>query len=367
MAKTIAFYISSMRKGGAERVIANLAEYFDKKGYHVILVTTHRMSVEYEVPSSVKRIISEPLEEELKGGRIHNFTVRFRKLRGIWKNEAPDVIVSFIGKNNLMAILTSFGLKIPVAVSVRGEPNEEYYSKVLRLAAKYLFRFADGVILQTKACMEFFPKAVRKKAVILKNPMNPIFFREPYQGEREKTIVSVGRVDENKNHEMLIRAFAQIADEFPEYQLIIYGDGDERARLIDLTKKMNLQHRISLPGSVDNVVDAIYKTGVFVLSSNTEGMPNTLIEAMLLGVPVISTDCPCGGPRELIDHEVNGLLTPVGDENKMKENLQILLKDLQLAKRISEKLRETVDIYKTEVVCGQWEDFLGELMKKPCK
>lgn len=364
MAKTIAFYISSMRKGGAERVIANLTEYFDGKGYKVLLVTTHRMPVEYEVPASVKRMISEPLEEELEGGRIHNFAVRFQKLRRIWKEEKPDVIVSFIGKNNIMAILTSFGLKIPVAVSVRGEPNEEYYSRVLRFAAKYLFRFADGVILQTKACLDFFPKAVRKKAVILKNPMNPIFFKEPYRGEREKTIVSVGRVDENKNHEMLIRAFAEIADEFPEYQLIIYGDGPERARLADLTKKMNLQDRISLPGSVDNVVDAIYKTGVFVLPSNTEGMPNTLIEAMLLGVPVISTDCPCGGPRELIDHGVNGLLTPVGDKNKMKENLQFLLNDLQSAKRISENLRETVDIYKTEVVCEQWEKYLNGLMEK---
>ena len=170
------------------------------------------------------------------------------------RHHQPDVIVSFIGKNNIMALLTSLGMGIPVAVSVRGEPGEEYYNGMLRFLSRNLFRLADGVILQTKRCMEFFPQGIRKKAVILKNPVNPVFFREPYRGEREKTIVAVGRVDENKNHEMLIRAFAGIADEFPEYRLIIYGDGDKRSDLLKLTKELKLEDRISLPGNIDNVV-----------------------------------------------------------------------------------------------------------------
>ena len=161
-AETIALYISSMRKGGAERVIANLAQYLDEKGYHVVLVTTHKAEIEYEVPETVKRILSEPDECELQGGRIRNFLTRFRKLRRIWKEEKPDVIVSFIGKNNIMAILTSLGMGIPVAVSVRGEPGEEYYNGLLRFLARNLFYLSDGVILQTKRCMEFFPQGVRK-------------------------------------------------------------------------------------------------------------------------------------------------------------------------------------------------------------
>lgn len=360
-AETIALYISSMRKGGAERVIANLAQYLDEKGYHVVLVTTHKVEIEYEVPETVKRILSEPDECELQGGRIRNFLTRFRKLRRIWKEEKPDVIVSFIGKNNIMAILTSLGMGISVAVSVRGEPGEEYYNGVLRFLARNLFRLADGVILQTKRCMEFFPKGVRKKAIILKNPVNPVFFREPYRGEREKTIVAVGRVDENKNHEMLIQAFAGIADEFPEYRLIIYGDGDKRSDLLKLTRELKLEDRISLPGNIDNVADAIYKTRVFVLSSNTEGMPNTLIEAMISGLTVISTDCPCGGPAELIVHGVNGLLSPVKDVNAMKENLQYVLNDLHRADEMAHEASKTSDIYDVNKVYLEWERYLKYL------
>ena len=361
-AETIALYISSMRKGGAERVIANLAQYLDEKGYHVVLVTTHKVEIEYEVPETVKRILSEPDACELQGGRIRNFLTRFRKLRRIWKEEKPDVIVSFIGKNNIMAILTSLGMGIPVAVSVRGEPGEEYYNGLLRFLARNLFRLADGVILQTKRCMEFFPKGVRKKAIILKNPVNPVFFREPYRSEREKTIVAVGRVDENKNHEMLIRAFAGIADEFPEYRLIIYGDGDKRSDLLKLTKELKLEDRVSLPGNIDNVADAIYKTRVFVLSSNTEGMPNTLIEAMILGLTVVSTDCPCGGPAELIVHGVNGLLSPVKDINTMKENLQYILNNLHRADEMAHEASKTSDIYDVNKVYLEWEKYLKYLV-----
>ncbi len=361
MAGCVAFYISSMRKGGAERVIANLAEYFEHRGYSVVVVTTHQTEVEYTLPKMVKRRISEPLKEELQGGRIANFLARFRKLRSIWKEEKPDIIVSFIGKNNMMAILTSFGLKIPVAVSVRGEPKEEYYSRAMRFLARTLFGLADGVILQTGACMSFFPAGIKKKAVILKNPVNPVFFREPYQGEREKVIVAVGRVDANKNHELLIRAFAQIAQEFSDYRLVIYGDGEKRKELLTLVEKLQLSERISLPGSVDNVAEAIYKTRVFVLSSNTEGMPNTLIEAMLMGLTVIATDCPCGGPAELITDKVNGLLTPVGDEKEMKESLRFVLSDLQRADLMGEKASELKEIYCADNVLGEWEKYLNLL------
>lgn len=361
MAGTVALYISSMRKGGAERVIANLAESFDQKGYRVVLVTTHRVENEYEVPVSVKRVISEPTQDALQKGRVGNFFTRFQTLRQIWKTEKPDVIVSFIGKNNMMAILTSLGLSIPVAVSVRGEPNEEYYNKALKIAAKTLFRLAKGVILQTEDCKKFFPKSVQKKAVIMKNPINPLFFREAYQGIREHTIVAVGRVDENKNHRMLIQAFAKIADAFPDHHLIIYGEGDKRDALIALTEELKLADRISLPGSISKVADAIERTELFVLSSNTEGMPNTLLEAMLMGLPVISTDCPCGGPKELIRHEKNGLLVPVGDVDTLAKAMKTVLSDEKRAKQLGQAAYKIRESYDRQTVLNAWETYLNGL------
>ncbi len=354
----IAMLIGALTKGGAERVLVNLADHFASKGYRVTMVTQYQKENEYPLNEKVKRVISDITGEETTKSRVVNFKRRFCKLRGIWKEEKPDVILSFIGKNNIMAILTSRFLSIPVAVSVRAEPSEEYYNFLLKFLARHLFAWADGVVLQTKRCFEFFPEKVRKKAVILKNPISSSFFRKRYEGERDKTIVAVGRVDENKNHEMLIRAFSQIAQEFPKYRLIIYGEGDLRQSLLGLIKDLKLEDRILMPGSVNNIADVIYKSEIFVLPSNTEGTPNTLIEAMIMGLCVISTDCPCGGPADLIENDYNGILTPVGDTEKLKENLQKLLNNLQKAYMLGVNAVETGDIYKPEKVYEEWEKFL---------
>ena len=364
MEKRVALYISSLRRGGAERVIANLAGYLHRSGWRVSVITTARAEHEYEVEKGIVRRISEPSPEKLEGGRIHNFVARFCSLRAIWKQERPDVILSFIGKNNMMAILTSCGLHIPVAVSVRGEPTQEYYNRWMQFAARHMFLLADGVILQTRRCRSFFPKGVRKKTVILRNPVHPLFFRKRYEGEREKVIVSVGRADENKNHGMLVRAFAGLAESFPEYRLIIYGEGEKRADLQALSEQMGLEKRISLPGNVENIADVIYRARVFVLPSNTEGMPNTLIEAMLMGLTVISTNCPCGGPAELIEHGVNGLLTPVGDVEGMKKCLELVLDNPELADEMGRNAAKISEDYRAEAVYGSWERYLEGLIRK---
>jgi len=357
----VAMLIGALTKGGAERVMVNLAEDFAGRGHRVTMVTQYQKENEYPLSPAVKRVISDITPEETTNNRIVNFKRRFCKLRNIWKEERPDVILSFIGKNNMMAVLTSRFLDIPVAVSVRAEPGEEYYNTVMRIAAKTVFAFADKVILQTKQCFGFFPPYIRRKAVILKNPVSEAFFRKRYEGERDKTIVAVGRVDANKNHEMLIRAFAGIADEFPDYKVIIYGEGELREELIQLVRELNLSEQILLPGSIENVPDAIYKTRVFVLTSNSEGVPNTLIEAMMMGLTVISTDCPCGGPGELISNFENGILTPVGDVKKLQENLQVVLRDLQKADAMGACAKRTGDIFRQEAVCKEWEEMLCSL------
>lgn len=357
----VAMLIGALGRGGTERVLINLSGYLISRGVRVTVVTQHQKKDEYPLDPCAKRILSDITDEECTKSRIVNFVRRFRKLRNVWKQEKPDVILSFIGKNNMMAILTSRFLKIPVAAAVRGEPTMEYYNRWMRFAAKHLFKFADGVILQTKQCFDFFPETVQKKAVILKNPVNPSFFRARYEGEREKTIVAVGRVDANKNHEMLIRAFSSIAGEYPEYKLMIYGEGELKEKLKELAVKLEMKEKIYLPGAVDNVPDAIYKARVFVLPSNTEGVPNTLIEAMVSGLTVIATDCPCGGPADLIEHGVNGLLTPTGDVEAMKVNLKKVLNNLQIADEMGRNASKTRDIYRPEKIYREWEDYLSSL------
>ncbi len=357
----VAMLAGALNKGGTERVIVNLADFLAKSGHQVVLVTQYQKENEYALNGNIKRIISDITPEETTGNRVINFCRRFRKLRSIWKTEKPDVILSFIGKNNLMALITSCCLPISTAVSVRGDPQAEYYTRLLRWAARYLFRYADGVVLQTAASRLFFPAAVRKKVKVLKNPVSPSFFRPRYEGERERTIVAVGRVDENKNHRMLMAAFAGLADDFPQYKLYIYGEGNLRSTLLDTAKEMGLAERILLPGSSDHIPELIYKASLFVLTSDTEGVPNTLLEAMLSGLTVMATDCPCGGPAELIRHGINGLLTPVRDMEKLKDNMRYVLDNPREAAAMGIEAARLQDVYDPDRIGKEWEQYLSKL------
>ncbi len=356
--KRIALFISSLQKGGSERVMVNLAEYFHKQKYDVILVTQYKKEVEYDISPEIRRVYSEPDESQLQGGRIKNFIVRFAALREIWSAYKPDIILSFLGKNNLMAIATAALLPSKVVVSVRGEPTMEYESKLMQRLAKLVFRFADGVVLQTKQAMEFFPKAVQKKSKILSNPLNPQFLNCKYDGEREDIIVATGRLDDNKNHAMLIHAFAKIANEYPNMKLVIYGEGELREMLTSLAAEKELSDRILMPGNVSDVAEKICKAKIFTLTSNTEGMPNSLMEAMALGIPVVSTDCPCGGPATLIEDGVNGLLVPVGDAYALSDAFRKLLSDEQLAQNISNEAHHITETLAPDKVNKEWEEYL---------
>lgn len=364
MKKKIVFYTNSLAKGGAQRVIVNLAESLAKKDYPVTIVTTMKAEQEYVISEKIKRIYSDITVEETSSDRIKNFLARFRKLRRIWIQEDAGIIIAFIGKNNFMALLTSFGLKIPVITSVRGEPREEYYNSLMRLLSRTLMGLSTGLVLQTPDAKAYFPKWIQKKAVILDNPLNPDFIEEYYQGERNKEIVSVGRIDSNKNQKLIIDAFCQIADQFPDTNLILYGDGEDREQLIRYAQKSKYRDQIFLPGAIQNVKKRIQKAKVFVLSSNTEGMPNSLMEAMALGIPSISTDCPCGGPKMLMEGKENGILVPVGEVEPMANAMKKLLTEKELWLKYSRNAYKLTEELHPDKVNQKWEAYLLSKMKE---
>lgn len=359
--KRIILFISSLQKGGSERVMVNLAEYFQEQKYDVILVTQYQREKEYCISPKIRRVYSEPDASMLDGGRIRNFCVRFRTLRNLWKTYRPDVILSFLGKNNLMAVAAAAFLPIKVAVSVRGEPTMEYQGKFMQFIAKTVFRFADGVILQTEQAGQFFPRAVRRKSVILPNPLNLQFTERKVCADREDLIVAAGRLDENKNHAMLIHAFGRIAEEYPTVKLVIYGEGELRTKLEMLIAEKGLTDRISMPGNVNDIADRIGRARIFTLTSNTEGMPNSIMEAMALGIPVIATDCPCGGPATLIEHGVNGLLVPVGDAFALADAFRRIFEDREFEQKLRENARRITETLAPEQVNKKWEDYLNQL------
>lgn len=364
MAK-IAFFINSLHKAGAERVACNLMTYLQQQGHEILLVTQHRDEDEYALPAGIRRLLSDLTDEETGRSRLLNFWHRYRKLQRIWQQERPQVILSFIGKNNVMALLTALPCRIPVVAAVRGTPALEYETRGLKKAAFLTFPWAAGIILQTQESREFFPPKVQKKTTILPNPLHEDFLRPVYEGEREKTIVTVGRMDENKNQQMAIEAFAALAEAFPDYRLILYGNGEMREKLGERAKEFGIGERVSLPGSIRDVAGALEKTSVFLLTSDTEGMPNTLLEAMALGTACISTDCPCGGPAMLIRDGENGFLVPVRDTKALTEKLRLLLQDPPLRKQMGKAAAKVQEAYAPEVVLPQWETYLLQFIKEP--
>ena len=390
----LCLYISTLRLGGAERVLYNLAEYFHSRGVKVVMVTTFKKTTEKEFPLSpgIKRILSEPTEEEFLGGkfalenvntpdyapggdtsvshapsggplrRLKNFRCRMAKLRAIWTEEKPDLILSFVGKNNLMAILSASGTGIPVVVSVRGNPPNEYSSRFMKWAAGRWFPKAAGIVMQTPMQRDWFPERVRKKTVLLPNPLNPAFLREPLPYPRAHEIVTTSVMGANKNLAMLIRGFALCAGEHSDWKVIIYALGPEREMLTRLRDSLSLEDRVLMPGEKENIPELIASAAVFTMTSFTEGVPNALMEAMALGLACVSTDCPCGGPAELIQDEVNGMLVPVDDEQALAERLGRLMGDEKLRERLGKNALKIRERFSPEKVLAQWEEYLTGLI-----
>ena len=214
--KKIMFYINAIHDGGAERVMINLADYFSRQGYKTILVTSFRDTWEYTVPNAVKRITLE--EHEIKQSKLKRNITRIKRLRKLCKDEKPDILVSFMAEPNFRAILATLGLPVKNLISVRNDPDKEYAGRVGHIVGKYLLPFADGCVFQTKEAKNWFPKRLQKKSRIIYNAVKEDFYhveRHPVPGE----IVTCGRLEEQKNHALLIAAFSKVVERYPEARL----------------------------------------------------------------------------------------------------------------------------------------------------
>lgn len=243
-------------------------------------------------------------------------------------------------------------------VSVRNTMEYEYSGNKKQLLVRLLFPKASGVILQTNENKKWFEERnIKINSRVIPNQVAAQFFDRSFSGER-KDIVSVGRLEEQKNQKLLIRAFNRIKDQTEE-NLIIYGKGTLRDELEGLVAELKLENRVFLPGVTENVPEKIIGSRLFVLSSDFEGMPNALLEAIALGIPSISTDCPCGGPGEIITEGENGFLVPVGDEIALAEKMKYVLSlsESEIA-RISQNAKNTAERYRPEIIFRQWEEYL---------
>lgn len=359
----IAFYIGSLSKGGAERVFINLAEYFLSVGYRVTFITQYKYEDEYDLPSGADRVISDLSEEECRG-RVYNFLARVAKLHRIIRQTDADLLMTTAGKSNFMAVTCSAFLPTRVVVSIVADPPLEYPTRIMRILLQTLFGEADGIIMQTHRQQAFLRRGLRRESVILPNSVSPAFVRDRFDGERKKDIYIVGRMDENKNQAMAVSAYADAVKDRTGFRLIVCGDGPLRDELCKLAEELGISDKVEFAGVVSDIPDRLYDAYAFLLTSDTEGMPNTLLEAMSLGVPCISTDCPCGGPAEVIEDGVNGLLVPVRDQRSLTDALIRLMDDPLRAETIGNAAYESMRAYRPEVVNRRWREFYDSIIER---
>ena len=352
----IMFYINAIHHGGAERVMVNLAGGFASAGHDVSLVTSYRDTWEYPLSQSVRRL---NLCDALPGGFLKRNLVLAKRLRKAVKSERPDVLVSFMAEPNFRALIATVGLKTKNLISVRNDPNREYPTKLFKILAKNLYKRADGVVFQTSDAKAWFPKKIQDKSRIIMNQVDERFYNTE-RSEATADIITTGRLTKQKNQKMLIRAYAKIADRISD-NLVIYGDGELLPELEALVSELKLEGRVRLPGATKDVAGVLSTAKVFVLSSDFEGMPNSLMEALAVGVPSISTDCPCGGPREIIKDGENGLLCPVGDDNALSAAILRLAVDKDTAENIAACAKERAKAFAPEIVIAKWLDYVENL------
>lgn len=356
--KKILFYINSICYGGAERVIVNLANMFSENGYKVILVTSFFEQEEYQLSGNVKRLSLET-QKSFKSFIKRNL-YRTKMIRKICKRERPEIVVSFMAEANFRAIISTRGLNIKTAISIRNDPVKEYPNWLFKLTAKLLYPMADGVIFQTTDAQKWFSKRIQSKSKIILNQVDQKFYDTNFVGER-KNIVSVGRLEKQKNYELLIKAFNLIESKVPNEELLIYGNGTEKNQLSKLINDLGLNKRVKLMGTSLDIQEKIKNAKLFVLSSNYEGLPNVVMESMALGIPVISTDCPCGGPNMIINNGENGILVSVNNVKELANAMLSTLTKNELLDYLSKNEKEYAEKFKPNVIYKQWEEYLAKI------
>lgn len=360
MVNKVCFFTNKIfLSGGAERVICTLASDFAARGIDTTIITQESTECGYPVHPDV-RIIATKVRCKIPGLRLFARCLRLRK---VIKELAPDAAISFMVDNNLILSLFTVGLNCVRIGSDRVFPK--VISGIRPYLCKLIYPLADGIVFQTKEARDCFAGKVWKRSTVIANPL--VGSIPPRAEQLTKDVVSVGRLTRQKNHELLIRAFGEFHKTYPEYKLRIYGGGERKDELQSLIDSLGLSDCAYLMGTSKTVLKDISGAAMFVMTSDYEGMPNALAEAIALGIPSISTDCLGGGAAALIQDGVNGILIPVNDEEKLVSAMNTLAQDAALAKRLGDKGQEMKQTLSVGAITQQWLDYIQMCIEKKRK
>jgi glycosyltransferase involved in cell wall biosynthesis len=354
----VTLVIASLGPGGAERVLATIANHWVEVGWTVVLLTFQAAGQTIYNPLDRRiHVVSLDLLADSRSARaaVSNNLRRVLRLRRAIRESRPDVVLSFVDQANVVTLLATRGLGTPVVVSERTHPGHHPIGRVWTRLRRAIYPAATAVVTQTPAALEYFTGWSLRHATVLPNPVHPT---GSSGSPDSRQVTAVGRLGPEKGFDVLLRAFARLAPECPDWSLVIWGEGPKRAELEALRDDLGLGGRVRLPGVTATPGDWRAETGLFVLSSRYEGFPNALAEAMAAGLPVVAADCRAG-PREMVDDGRTGLLVPPDDPIALAEAMRRLMVDASLRTRLGTDARRSMGRFEATAVLSAWTDLMS--------
>jgi len=347
--------IHAVSSGGAERVLSELANHYARKGVHdvhLITLQPEETSPFYPLDPSVT-LHQLGLNQTGAGGlsKVKRVIKRLCAMRRTLKILKPHKIVSFVDEMNVATLLASLGLKIPVVISERTDPRRYSIGILGNMVRRLTYPLAFRLILQGNYVRSCFPYLSEKISVI----PNPVSFSDKVASPADIPFLMmlVGRLDLYKGHYELIQAFSTLEKKIPKWSLEIYGEGPEKENLEALIAKHNLQDKVFLKGVASPIQPELKRASLFAFPTHYEGFSNALAEAMAVGLPVVASNCD--GNLELVEHEENALVFPVGDVDKLAEYLSLLMSNPKKRIGLGSAARNSIKKFAPEKIYEMWD------------
>lgn len=351
--KRIAFVSQGLSSGGAERVASILANSFAKMGDKVLFIAAYSPEKIYELNENV-----EYKYIDLKNkNKIIKFLERSKKIKSELEKFSPDIVISFLINDMFYSNLT---IKSPIIYSLRNDPNNMFNKIADRIVCEISYRRAKKIVFQTEGAKNYFGKSIAKKGVIIGNPLTGNL---PYwiEQEHEKKIITACRITPQKNLKMLIDAFYKLNQINKEYILEIYGNGPLQKELEEYCLKLKIEKYVKFLGHSKNIHEIMAKASIFALTSNFEGLSNSMLEALAIGIPTVCTDCPPGGASLYIKDEENGMLVEVNNVEQLYTKFEKIINDEELCKKMSKNSIRIREKLSEENIVNKWNETIENL------
>lgn len=353
----IVFVIKNMGLGGSCKQLAMTANALSHYGHSVYIYSYNTNKLEQSLSENVVYIP----ENRIIKHRVLEWILVPLRIRKKIKEISPDLIISWRTQAGAHCILGSLGTNTKCVFSERSDPYMEHSN--IHWITTYLANMSDGGVFQTEKAKLYYKKLSRK-SIVIPNPVNPLLNLQtfvPYSTRPHK-IVFVGRMSLiQKRQDILLKAMKEINNILPDYKLYLYGNGPSEKEIKNLVTEYGLTNSVVFCGSVTNVVEYIKDARLMLLSSDYEGIPNSIIEAFQVGVPVVTTDCSPGGCRVLIDDNYNGNIVPFRDYHALAEKSIELLNDENKASNYINNSKRKLEEFAPSYVFEKWNNYLTNI------